>query len=372
MLVYVQESGRRGSKVTPSYNQAYPSSYPPSVLPPPPMYNQNMMPNYPGPLRPTKQSFQPPVPPFIPNTLSSVPTCGTTFPNMANMNSNYKTNPYNSFMGSPSYTTSPPSYSAPPPPTFSHSTPPYPNMAPSMPSMPGIYPLKAEDKWTFNNQGQFYEMSPNKMSNPGQYKMSNGNNTVPSYQAMTSTLNNMTSALNNLTYSQPLYTPSMVQSSYPNLVQSAVPYPTQSCSCETCNPTEPQSPTVQPQSPTEGVYVRNRSSVSSSKSSGTQTPEKEELLRASRASPRATPSPPKSVGSDDNKLSRPTVYNESNLPTFTMDAGDVSTFMEMANDYAKFEETFQNEKAFIRKQIPCRNLTQTGACPYGETCWFNH
>lgn len=26
---------------------------------------------------------------------------------------------------------------------------------------------------------------------------------------------------------------------------------------------------------------------------------------------------------------RPTVYNESNLPTFTMDAGDVSAFMEV-------------------------------------------
>lgn len=361
MLVYVQET-RRGSKAnntfTNSYSpnqNSYPSSYPPSgnVLPPPSMYNPNMLPNYPGPLRPKQSSpFRPPVPPFMPSNMNQVPTCVPAYPSIP---SSYKHSPYNSF------TASPPSFNAPPP-TFSHQTSPaYGNMTPSLPSMPGVYPLKQDnnqDKWTFDPQ-----------LGPGQYKMTNGNanNGVPSYHTMASTLNNMTTALNNLTYSQPLYT-SQVQSSYsyPNLVQSTVPYPTQPCACDTCNPPEP----VQPQSPTEGIYTMNRSSVSSSKSSGTQTPEKEDLLSEIRT----TPSPPKSVSSlsDDTKMSRPTVYNESNLPTFTMDAGDVSAFMEMANDYARFEETFQNEKAFIRKQIPCRNLTQTGVCPYGETCWFNH
>ncbi|XP_063688931.1 DNA-directed RNA polymerase II subunit RPB1-like [Bolinopsis microptera] len=76
----------------------------------------------------------------------------------------------------------------------------------------------------------------------------------------------------------------------------------------------------------------------------------------------------------DDSGERPLLFCDQNNPTFSLDPASLSHYMGMARreNIDRNEHLFLDEKRQIRKKIPCRNLSQTGVCQFGETCWFNH
>ncbi|KAL5270798.1 hypothetical protein ACHWQZ_G001466 [Mnemiopsis leidyi] len=71
---------------------------------------------------------------------------------------------------------------------------------------------------------------------------------------------------------------------------------------------------------------------------------------------------------------RPLLSCDQNNPTFSLDPDSLARVMGMAHreNREQNEQLFLAEKRQIRKKIPCRNLSQSGYCHFGETCWFNH